>query len=154
MPRDILAECPRFNLMDCRCACSTLVGEGATFYPRSGCLRLGRSLYSVRDIAHFGVHFWHDLVHHKARADHTLFVHRGPHALQPTLRLCYNLALPIERVPAIHVWRIQRALRQAAARRMRAVALLMALHPRLGAESHPLNVLPEALARLVLMSVE
>ena len=147
--RDILAECPRFNLMDCRCACcSTLMGEGATFYPRSACLRLGRSLFSVRDIAHFGLHFWHDLVYHTDRA--FFLVHRGPHALQPTLRLCYNLALPIEWVPAIHVWRIQRAFRQAAARRMRTVALLMALHPRLGAESHPLNALPEALLRLVL----
>lgn len=147
--RDILAECPRFNLTDCRCACcSTLMGEGATFYPRSACLRLGRCLFSVRDIAHFGLHFWHDLVYHKA-----LFVHRGPHALQPTLRMfsssSYTMALPIKPVPAIHVWRIQRAFRQAAARRMLTVALLMALHPRLGAESHPLNALPEALVRLV-----
>jgi hypothetical protein len=62
----------------------------------------------------------------------------------------YTMALPIKSVPAIHVWRIQRAFRQEATRRMRTVALLMALHPRLGAESHPLNALPEALVRLVL----
>lgn len=141
--------CPAEDVLLCRCpkdARAGLYSPDASYYPRACLFRVGRRLFDVRMFDQgLGKHFWETVVHHPRTR--TLY----PDRLYHQQILCVKLHTPVRAgaaVPmqqrslagvslAVHVWRIQRAMRAHLQRRWesRALALAMAGHHRLGRDS-------------------
>jgi hypothetical protein len=152
--------CPTAYFGDCQCSNAGVVmahfGD-ASHYPRSGFFRKGRRLFCVQKTpALVGRHFWATLL----RSDvdnfgtvsnmYLLFMRYRPPAPEPS----HGWAFPITAflngaTPIVHVWRIQRAVRQWLRRKWeeRALAVMMMSHVRLGALSG-LALVPSDVIRL------
>lgn len=142
-----------FGLCQCREESPMIHHGNASFYPKSGCFRVGRILFTARSIR-MGRHFWDLFIHLPPGTER----HISPHPLHTAyqirliagedgMSIIFEPHLPsptlsIRRVmPMIFVWRIQRAIRSFLRRRWEALAMMMALHPRLGLHS-PLAGVP------------
>ena len=124
------------------------------FYPKAGCFSYGRQLYSVRRIG-AGKHFWEALISNKTGVIHSHLRHSGKDRLRTlycTIKheegvrdIIMTVKLNMYGLPPImHIWGIQRQMRRFLQHRFekRSVAVLMALHARLGCNSL-LGCLPE-----------
>ena len=141
------------------------VSLNASYYPKAGCYRIGRIMYGVRNLTSEKKSFWEILVQRGVVNRHTfneagreekctvyiwssnlqqhMLVLRQGRATSVTLDTTIDGVRPM-----VHVWRIQRAIRNFLWRR-RGIALVMGLHDRLGARSQ-LMVLNSELLALIL----
>ena len=142
--------CTSFSPLHCRCDIKQVAmtdGEGTTYYPKAGCLRIQRKLYNIRSFCDcFGRHFWNMLVLNRGDGTQiTTLPWARHHATYLAINMRFQdetggMLVPMlstvgEIAPIVHVWRIQRAARRYIRRRFeaRALAVAMAAHPRLGA---------------------
>lgn len=159
------------GLCQCREESPMIHHGNASYYPKSGCFRMGRILFTARSIR-MGRHFWDLFIHLPPGTERritpcplytayhiTLTTLTAPVVTTETHPVRKGMAimfephlpspnLPIRRVmPMIFVWRIQRAIRSFLRRKWeeRALAVMMALHPRLGLNSHLAGVPGEVL---------
>jgi hypothetical protein len=113
-----------------------------SLYPKAGCLRVGRRLISIREVA-FGTHLWAAIVFNRVNAPRAIYTcpREGRRCIFLRVAGMGGLSVPIISTahdsPIAAVRQIQRAARAFLRRRFeaRALALAMALHPRLGARS-------------------
>ena len=154
-----MSRCAFDNVLHCICRQNDKMhGPDASYYPKLGFFRFGRRIYNVAS-CRFGGHFWHAVVNTPAHfsgvtvaVDRVLVLY---HLLidfeaGDGRGVAYSRIPPVLRgvTPIVHLWRIQRAVRRFLARRFqaRSLALMMALHDRLGALSL-IGTLPEDVIR-------
>ena len=154
-------QCPASDITMCMCE----VGQpgmmmmhginenrATTFYPKAGCFRLGRNLYSLmRPDFHgcMGKHFWEMFIENPGNACRSgvfalrMFGSECSHSAYMRLGRLY-MSFPVQPCFALHIWRIQRAIREFLVRRResRRLALAMGLHPRLGCQCALMALLP------------
>ena len=162
--------CPMEYFGDCQCSNVGVVmahfGD-ASQYPQCGFFRKGRRLFCVQKTPAWvrGRHFWATLL----RSDVDNF---GPcfHVIMPNVYLLFmtyrppapepshGWSFPVTAflnggTPIVHVWRIQRAVRQWLRRKWeeRALAVMMVSHARLGALSGLALVPSDVIHRNVLV---
>ena len=134
-------EC--LNAIDCRCRINPLHlihGTDATFYPKAGCFKMGQALYSMRPFHDsIGKHFWEMFITNSASTCRRNVLPYRPdsvyYAFMHIVTSGDRMSFPVERIStAVHIWRIQRAMRSFLKRRLqiRRLAIVMGLHPRLG----------------------
>jgi len=124
-----------------------------SYYPKAGMFRQGGRLYRVR---HLGLSdaMWYEMM---ARSPELLYIeNRGGDAVWITLLRYYYGPdwigyVQLQNIyPAIHVWRVQRAVRLFLRKQyeQRALALAMGQHARLGGELCAYACLPADLLAL------
>ena len=129
-----------------------ILGTDATLYPKAGCLRVGRALYNIRGIYNSaGKHLWELLIHNPVGiSKRTIFIDHSFTMYSMIIRLDATgtgMAFVFEPfirgkwMPLTCVGIIQRPMRRFLLLRKRqqlehrALAVMMATHPRLGKES-------------------
>jgi hypothetical protein len=131
--------------------------ETASVYPKAGCLRIGRSLYSIRGLyTAVGKHLWGRLICNDAQP------HTQRYFMNNQLYVGFNMGEGMCRclkmdttiagvTPVVHVWRIQRAIRRTVQQRAeeRALALSMGLHARLGSHSQMAELPADVAAAII-----
>ena len=144
--------CPASDIGLCKCKLNLkmLHHDAFSFYPKAMCFRVGRQLYSVRRLA-VGKHFWEVFLSNQTNLTRTSVQRIG----EDSLRTLYSTIKQDEYVrtvvmtvklsmyglpPVMHIWSIQRQMRRFLQHRK--VAVMMALHARLGVHSL-LACLPE-----------
>ena len=152
-------ECPSLNAIDCRCKINTLRmihGADATFYPKAGCFKMGRTLYNAR-LFHdsLGEHCWEMFITNTGNACHRGVVQCRPQKIYfASMHITdggISLVFPVERTTAVCIWRIQRAIRNFLNHKLqtRRLAVVMGIHHRLGCQSSmaclPADVLQKTL---------
>ena len=155
--------CPSFDITLCRCSIDPsdmMQSANATYYPKSGCFRMGGSLYNARDFYNrTGRHFLKSLIYNPVNVSRRSICSWPGHRLY-YVSLCLadgnGVSFPILPTingifPSVQIRRIQRAMRSFLQRKWTRSALpvMMALQPRLGAGSC-LAEMPADLIRLVL----
>ena len=145
--------CPTVYFGDCQCSNVGVVmahiGD-ASLYAQCGFFRKGRRLFCVQKTpAWLGRHFWATLLrsdvdnfgpclHVTMSTMYLLFMRYRPPAPEPSRCWAFPIPAFLHGVtPIVHVWRIQRAVRQWLRRKWeeRALAVMMVSHVRLGALS-------------------
>ena len=123
-----------------------------SYYPRAGFFRVGRRMYSARNMTFMGRHFWPFLVDSHSRPGAVVILRdsvcnaffvalRGPDQRNQFNAVQFYICPTVAGLtPITHVWRIQRAVR-GWLRERRALATMMAWHVRLG-EASALVTLP------------
>ena len=157
-------HCPvsEFGLCLCDDDLNLKNGENASFYPRSGCFRVGRLLYNAREVW-MGTHFWDHFIRNPGISK-IVFTHTQGKKFNAWLRLTAESGLSGFEVfidptiggifPVIYVWRIQRQIRRFLRRSLeqRILAVMMSSHPLLGCQSClanvPLDVMQEHIISL------
>ena len=156
--------CPKDDVTLCRCSLNMsemIHGIDATFYPKAGCFRLGKSLYSARVYFEtFGRHMWEIFIHNPAGVSQRYlyrssrrFNYHGVafYMIGGTGVGFYFLSTINGLMPSVHIRRIQRAMRMFLQRKyeQRALAMMMGLYERLGDNSR-VSGLPEVIVAKIL----
>ena len=136
-----------------RCECPFADGmmeranTGTAFYPKSGTFRVGRGLFSARHHTRLGRHFWEIFVYGQESQPKVKAMPEYRNYVVSVWMQHMGMAFIIDATvlsgvrPMVYVWRIQRAARRKR-REERALAVMMAWHPRLGQASPLLLSLP------------
>lgn len=146
------------NTLNCSCPreSTMILGSDATLYPKAGCFRVGRVLLNARSLySSIGEHVWEMLIHNPPGiSQRMLFPDGGFNMICVCIKLeatgggiAFALEPYIDNrlMPLTCVCRIQRAIRHYLERQKfewRALAVMMAAHPRLGDQSC-LQMIPE-----------
>ena len=129
-------------------------GADASFYPKAGCFRMGKILYSARSVyGWFGRHMWEIIINNPGDV-RQICVYRYHHLINVRVGSgisFYFMPTINGLLPSVHIRRIQRAMRMFLQRKFeqRALAMTMGLHGRLGVTSW-LSGLPEDIVAKIL----
>ena len=138
--------CPVDDVTLCRCnlnASEMIHGADASLYPKAGCFRVGKILYSAREFYNvFGRHMWEMFIHNPAGVSQRrvyLLGRFGLYSVKFILISGTGISLFCTStihglLPSVHIRRIQRAIRAFLRLKFeqRALAMAMGLHERLG----------------------
>ena len=158
-----LYGCPSSDVTLCRCKTDSseiIQSADSSYYPKSGCFRVGGVLYNARDFYNrTGLHLLKIMVYNPINVSKRYIYSWPGHRLYYiSLRLTDGTGASFPMMPTIngvfpsaHIRRIQRAMRSFLQRKWTRSALpvMMASQPRLGAGSC-LAEMPADLIRLVL----
>jgi hypothetical protein len=146
-------QCPAEDITQCRCTIDPykiVHGTDATFYPKAMCFRVGRNLYTIRLFCNYITSHMAEAMIKKQNCTREIFIRDCTHFTNIRTGLPYpmmaGVCFPSRRASSVYIWRIQRAMRRflTLTRKWegRALAVMMALHSRLGGQSC-LNHLPD-----------
>ena len=150
-------QCTVDDVTLCRCNLNPseiIHGADASFYPKAGCFRMGKILYSARSCySWFGRHMWEILIHNPGGVRQSCVYH-SYHSINVRVGTgisFYFMPTINGLLPSVHIRRIQRAMRMFLQRKFeqRALAMTMGLHGRLGVTSC-LSGLPEDIVARIL----
>lgn len=167
-----MQRCPADDVVSCQCPKnmeSIINGANASYYPRAGCFRFGRQMVTARQYDRMlGQHMMERIVHAPQNScTRSIFIDHDEHAMFLSIRvqsralerdLMIGLHLPVYPRQsegtasfAVHIWRIQRAIRAYLHRKneARALAVSMGWHERLGRNSFFAGI-PEDVMRVML----
>ena len=130
----------------CRCnlnASEMIHGTDASLYPKAGCFRVGKILYSAREFYNaFGRHMWEMFIHNPAGVSQRRVYRLGRLGLYSvkllvrsgTVIAFFSTPTVNGLLPSVHIRRIQLAIRAFLRWKFeqRALAMAMGLHERLG----------------------
>ncbi len=161
---DTASECPAgVDITMCFCVPlqrTMIHSADASFYPKAGLFRVGKTLYNARSAVNFfGRHAWEAIIGNSAAIGKRRVFHlSGTHVYALNLRLVCGTGMTVffepaingKSLPSVYVRRIQRAVRCFLWRGFEShrLALMMGLHTRLGVASCLADV-PSELLRII-----
>ena len=156
-PPTDMQSCHAEDVLSCRCSKDMddiMHSADASYYPRAGCFRLGGRMFTARGYdAMFGRHLLETIVHApRGFSTRGIFTDVANHEMFLSIKVGtangvgsrVGMFIPIYSTRkngtanfAVHIWRIQRAIRNHLRRKYeaRALAVCMGWHERLGKHS-------------------